>query len=129
GTLAAQLGFDSFDALLSSPGDRPMLLLVDNCEHVLDTCAAAITQVLGSCRQPVVIATSRAPLELPGESVVSLAPLATPRAGADPATCASVQLFLRRVREAGADAADADIEVVGELCRRLDGLPLAIEIA
>ncbi len=120
GALAAQLGFDSFDALLSSPSDRPMMLVVDNCEHVLDACANAVAQILGSCRQPVVIATSRAPLELPGESVVSLAPLAPAEA---------VQLFLQRVRDAGADVGDDGLDVVGDLCRRLDGLPLAIEIA
>ena len=47
GTIADQLGFDSFDALLSSPNDRPVLLLVDNCEHLLDAVAAAVVQVLG----------------------------------------------------------------------------------
>ena len=94
GALAAQLGFDSFDALLSSPSDRPMLLVVDNCEHVIDACARAVAQILGACRQPVVLATSRAPLELPGESIVSLAPLALPTRDGDPTASPSVQLFL-----------------------------------
>jgi predicted ATPase len=129
GAIAAQLGFDSFDAVLSSPGDRPMLLVVDNCEHVLDEVATALAQLLGACQQPVVIATSRAPLELPGESIVSLAPLALPRVGGDSATCPSVQLFLQRVSDAGASIGTGELEVVAELCRRLDGLPLAIEIA
>jgi predicted ATPase len=129
GAMAAQLGFDSFDALLASPTDRPALLLVDNCEHLLDATADALMQVLGACQQPTVIATSRSPLELPGESIVSLAPLALPSPGADPAACPSVQMFLQRARDAGADPAGEDPEVVAELCRRLDGLPLAIEIA
>ena len=60
GALAAQLGFDSFDGLLSSPSDRPMMMVVDNCEHVLDACAHAVSEILGSCRQPVVVATSKA---------------------------------------------------------------------
>ena len=60
GTMANQLGFDSFDALLSSPNDRPVLLLVDNCEHLIDAVAAAVVQVLGACNQPTVVATSRA---------------------------------------------------------------------
>lgn len=129
GAMAAQLGFDSFDALLSSPNDRPALLLVDNCEHLLDATAEALMQVLGACQQPTVIATSRSPLELPGESIVALAPLALPAPGQDPTACASVQLFLQRARDAGADLADENPETVAELCRRLDGLPLAIEIA
>src|SRR3954452_1558434 len=101
GALAAQLGFDSFDGLLSSPSDRPMMLVVDNCEHVVDACARAVAEILGSCRQPVVVATSRAPLELPGESIVSLAPLAVPTHDSDPTASPSVQLFLQRVRDAG----------------------------
>ncbi len=129
GALAAQLGFDSFDALLSSPSERPMMLIVDNCEHVLDACAVTVAQILGSCRQPVVVATSRAPLELPGESIVSLAPLALPSPHGDPAASPSVQLFRQRVRDAGGEVSDDELDVAAELCRRLDGLPLAIEIA
>jgi predicted ATPase len=129
GAIADQLGFDSFDALLSSPNDRPVLLLVDNCEHLLDAVAAAVVQVLGACHQPTVLATSRSPLEVPGESIVSLAPLPVPDGRGDPAACTSVQLFLRRCRDAGADVGDTDLSVVGDLCRRLDGLPLGIEIA
>lgn len=127
--MAAQLGFDSFDALLSSPNDRPVLLLVDNCEHLLDASATALVQVLGACQQPYVIATSRSPLELPGESIVSLAPLRLPAAGEDPLDCPAVQLFVERARDAGVAGAADDLESVVELCRRLDGLPLAIEIA
>jgi predicted ATPase len=130
GAMSAQLGFDSFDALLSSPADRPMLLVVDNCEHLLDAAAECIARLLGVCRQPAVLATSRSPLELPGESVLSIAPLAVPGGDdADPRSCASVQLFLERCRDAGATVDDADLPAVVELCRRLDGLPLALEIA
>ena len=106
-----------------------MMLVVDNCEHVIDACATAVAQILGACRQPVVVATSRAPLELPGESIVSLAPLAVPTPDGDPAASPSVQLFLQRVRDAGGEVRDDELGVVAELCRRLDGLPLAIEIA
>jgi predicted ATPase len=129
GAFATQLGFDSFDAVLTSPSDRPMLLVVDNCEHLIDTTADAVVQVLGACRQPTVIATSRSPLELPGESVLSLTPLDVPVAGAAPLESASVRLFLQRCREAGAVVDDDDLDTIVELCRRLDGLPLAIELA
>jgi predicted ATPase len=129
GALAAQLGFDSFDALLSSPADSPMLLVVDNCEHLLDAAAHWLVEVLEACEQPTILATSRSPLEVPGESVLPLAPLAVPGPGTDPHACPSVQLFLERCRQAGAVVAPADLGAVVELCCRVDGLPLAIEIA
>ena len=129
GALAAQLGFDSFDALLSSPADRPVLLVVDNCEHLLDAAARWLVQILGACQQPTVLATSRSPLELPGESVLPLAPLAVPAPGGDDESCPSVQLFFERSGQAGAVVGPTDVPAVVELCRRVDGLPLAIEIA
>ena len=84
GALAAQLGFDSFDALLSSPADRPVLLVVDNCEHLLDAAAHWLVQILGACQQPTILATSRSPLDIPGESVLPLAPLAVPELDREP---------------------------------------------
>jgi predicted ATPase len=128
GAIAAQLGFDSFDALLGSPTDHPVLLIVDNCEHLLDAAADALVRVLGTCQQPSVIATSRAPLELPGESIVSLAPLPLPTDD-DPVGNPSVELFLARCRESGSELDDPDLPAVVGLCRQLDGLPLALEIA
>lgn len=129
GALAAQLGFDSFDALLGSPADRPVLLVVDNCEHLLDAAAHWLVQILGACRQPTILATSRSPLELPGESVLPLAPLPVPGPDRAPDSCPSVQLFRERCRTAGAVVGPGDLPAVVELCRRVDGLPLAIEIA
>lgn len=129
GVLSAQLGFDSFDALLSSPNDRPMLLVIDNCEHLIDVAASIVIQVLGACPQTAVLATSRAPLEIPGESIVSLAPLSLPEEGDDPKSSPAVELFLRRCHDAGAELVDVDLPATVELCRRLDGLPLALEIA
>ena len=82
GALAAQLGFESFQALLDAPGDRKVLLMVDNCEHLLESAAHTIGRILEVCEQPTVLATSRSPLELPGESVVAVAPLAVPAVGA-----------------------------------------------
>jgi hypothetical protein len=70
GAVAAQLGFPSFTALLDSPSEQPALLVVDNCEHVLDAAAEAIDALLGACDAPSVVATSRSPLDLPGEGVV-----------------------------------------------------------
>jgi predicted ATPase len=129
GTIATQLGFDSFDALLASPVDQPALLVVDNCEHLLDATAEAVLRLLGACLQPSVVATSRSPLDLPGESVISLAPLALPRDGDEPLASPSVALFLQRCRDNGAEVSAGETDAVVELCRRLDGLPLALEIA
>ena len=100
--MANQLGFASFRELLDSPSEQPVLLVVDNCEHVLDDAAEAVDALLGACLAPVVVATSRSPLDLPGESVVVLGPLA--HSGP---TGASVDLFrdltvpdvVRRVQE------------------------------
>jgi predicted ATPase len=124
-SLAGQLGYTSFAALIDSPGDHPVLVLVDNCEHVLDAAADAIDQLLSACEMPTILATSRTALELPGEAVVPIGPLELPLAsGLD---SPAVQLFLDRARDAGVQLEPS--ETVGELCRRLDGVPLAIELA
>src|SRR5918995_5292448 len=128
--LAAQLGYESFQALLDAPGDRKVLLLVDNCEHLLEAAASTIGRILEICEQPTVLATSRSPLELPGESVVALAPFDVPAIGTpDPLSWPAVQLFLERAHEAGVSIEHTDLDAVVNLCRRLDGLPLALEIA
>lgn len=130
GVFAAQLGFDSWESLLIAPNDLPALVVVDNCEHLLDAAAGAIAGLLGSCDQPTVLATSRSPLELPDEVVVPLAPLPVPPPGhPDPASVPAVRLFLETAAAAGAAVDEADLEVVSSLCRRLDGLPLAVELA
>jgi predicted ATPase len=130
GTVAAQLGFASADALVNSPADQPVLVVVDNCEHVLDAAAEIIAALLDACRAPTVLATSRSPLILPGESVLALAPLANARVGAaNLLDTPTVQLFVARARDAGVEIGVDDLELVAEVCRRVDGLPLAIEIA
>ena len=96
---------------------RTGLLLLDNCEHVLDGSAAVVEELLARCPDLRILATSRAPLGVDGEQVLRLLGLA-----GDEATA----LFRDRATAAGADADDA---AVVELCRRLDGLPLAIELA
>jgi len=128
GALAAQLGFPSFGALLDSPSEQPALLVVDNCEHVLDAAAEAIDALLGSCQSPVVLATSRSPLDLPGESLLVLGPLTVP-AGDDGQESDAVRFFLDRARHAGGHVPEDQAEVVADLCRVLDGVPLALEIA
>jgi predicted ATPase len=126
--LAGQLGFASFATLLDSPQDQPVLLVVDNCEHVSAAAARAVGELLESCQAPTVCATSRSPLDLPGESVVVVGPLELSGDDAGRPSPA-LELFRERVVDAGGDLADEDLDVATELCRRLDGVPLALELA
>jgi predicted ATPase len=129
GAIAAGLGFTTFDVLLSAPPARPTVVLIDNCEHVIDAAADAVAALLDAWIEVMVLATSRSPLGLPGESVVMLAPLAVPASGALDARSGAVRLFCERARDNGVEIEDRDIDAVVELCRRLDGMPLAIELA
>ncbi len=124
-SLAGQLGYASFSAVLDSPGDLPVLLFVDNCEHVVDAAADVLAEILRTCEAPTVLATSRVPLGVPGEVVVPLGGLGLP--DGDGAEGPAVELFVERAAEAGVSVTPSPI--VAELCRRLDGIPLAIELA
>ncbi|TQM30280.1 AfsR/SARP family transcriptional regulator [Nocardia bhagyanarayanae] len=102
---------------------RPMLLILDNCEHLIDAVAEVVADLIGSCDQLTVLTTSRAPLAISAESVYPLAPLAIDAAGS-PAT----DLFCARAR-AVRPSVRLDPDAVARLCAMLDGLPLAIELA
>ncbi len=129
GAIAGQLGFASFEALLSSPSDQPALVVVDNCEHVIAAAAEAVAALLAACNSPTVLATSRSPLDLPDESLVLLGPLALPPPGAADTDYDAVRLFLERAHDAGAALDETQFEAVAELCRQLDGVALALELA
>jgi predicted ATPase/tetratricopeptide (TPR) repeat protein len=124
-SLAWQLGYTSYQAFLDAPGDRSVLILFDNCEHVIAAVSDAVEELLDVCQMPTVLATSTTALELPGEAVVPVGPLSLPPPGM--ADGPAVRLFVERARDAGAEVPTT--ERVGELCRRLDGVPLAIELA
>ncbi|GGK88068.1 LuxR family transcriptional regulator [Sphaerisporangium melleum] len=126
---------DPVDALAGHLAGRRMLLVLDNCEHVLDACAHLIGRLLAASPGLRVLATSREPLGLPAEHVWQVLPLTTPgpRPGAeeDPG-CGyeAVALFEDRAAAASGFTLGQDNEAaVATLCRRLDGLPLAIELA
>ncbi|MEU0003796.1 BTAD domain-containing putative transcriptional regulator [Streptomyces sp. NPDC006314] len=101
---------------------RSRLLILDNCEHVIGAAAALAETLLTHCPGLTILATSREPLGVPGESVRPVEPLVPDQAH---------RLFADRAKAAhpDADAVLADTEAVAEICRRLDGLPLAIELA
>ena len=126
----------SADSLADYLRPRQLLLVLDNCEHLVDPCAALADSLLRSCPDVRILATSRQPLHVDGEHVLAVVPLATPPAtasgGGDSWTCSpAVQLFAER---AGAiqphfELTPRNRDAVTEICRRLDGIPLAIELA
>src|SRR5262249_36421110 len=110
------------------------LLVLDNCEHLLDECAQLAGALLSSAPGLRVLATSREPLGLPGEAACPVPPLALPAERADAVVIAgtpAVRLFLDTDAAARTRAglAGAPVAVIGRICRELDGLPLAIELA
>jgi predicted ATPase/transcriptional regulator with XRE-family HTH domain len=113
---------DLLAALVAELKARQLLIVVDNCEHVLETAAGIIVGILESCRGVDVIATGRERLSLMGEGVYRLQPLDVPPA---------VELFSHRASDADRDfrVTDANASTIAEICRDLDGIPLAIEIA
>ena len=109
--------------------DADALLVLDGCERVVDGAADVARALLAECGGVRVLATSRQVLRVPGEARLTLAPLAL--GDADPAGAPAVQLFAERARAArpGFELTAQDTALVREICRRLDGLPLAIELA
>ncbi|HEX4818878.1 MAG TPA: BTAD domain-containing putative transcriptional regulator [Acidimicrobiales bacterium] len=103
-------------------GDRELLIVLDNCEHVIDAAAAVAEHLLRSCARLRLVVTSREALRVGGETVWPVSPLALDDAE---------QLFVDRARAAGAsfELNDELTPVVADICARLDGLPLAIELA
>ena len=120
------------EAVARAIGGRTLLLVLDNCEHVIDATARLAETLLRTCPGVTLLSTSREALGVDGEYAYRTSPLAVPSAGfVEPAESSAVQLFLARTRALGADinARDETLEVIGAICRRLDGMPLAIEFA
>ena len=134
--LRDQTAAEPLDLLLAHLRDREVLLVVDSCEHLLESVAELVTQILEGAPGVRMIATSREPLSVAGEHVVSLPPLELPAAGPGQALAElrqneAVALFVERAAAASGSfkLTPENQETVVELCRRLDGLPLAIELA
>jgi predicted ATPase/DNA-binding SARP family transcriptional activator len=108
-----------------------MLLVLDNCEYLVDAAAALTHQLLTNAPNLTVLATSRQPLLLPGEVVWRVPSLTLPDGAATPERYESVRLLLERAAAAapGFELRDGNAAEVVTLCRRLDGLPLALELA
>ena len=115
--------------VISRIASKSVLLVVDNCEHVLDDIAELLDDLLASCPNTRVLATSREAIELDGEQTFRLPSLHVDSGSNDDLRPPSVRLFLERAAESGAEVSPSDDGVITEICRRLDGLPLAIELA
>jgi predicted ATPase/class 3 adenylate cyclase len=121
-------------SLIEFLGPRPALLVFDNCEHVIAPAVALIDALLRACPGVRVLATSREPLGSDFEHVSRVAPLELPDSGASTdaiRATPTVSLFIERAHAAGADfdPDDATVNAIAEIARRLDGIPLAIELA
>ncbi len=124
------------DVLAGQIGDRELMLVVDNCEHLIDACAELAGSLLRACPNLRILATSREPLRVSGEVTWRVPSLALPAAALAPDpdvldAYAAVRLFGERASDvvAGFSLDDENAAAVAEICRRLDGMPLAIELA
>ncbi|HEF4758307.1 TPA: helix-turn-helix transcriptional regulator [Pseudomonas putida] len=121
---------------LETLGQRHALLILDNCEHVLERCRAVVDALLASKPRLSILVTSREPLLAASETQLPLPPLVVPPTSALRSVdefmgYSAVQLFVSRARarQQGFALREQDLRAVREICRRLDGLPLAIELA
>ena len=135
GVLGVQKSADRtlVDSVVTHLAGKELLLVLDNFEHVLPA-AEDVAAVLASTPNVRVLATSRVPLHIQGEHDVHIRPLALPETDAslgDVMRAPAVQLFAQRAQESRDDFAltEDNCQTIGEICRRLDGLPLAIELA
>ena len=135
-----QPGRPLFDVLADSLRYKQLLLILDNCEHLIDACANLATDLLQSCPKLKVIASSREALGIAGEATFSVPSLSLPRVppgNTGPLTVdelaqyEAVELFVERASTALPNfrLTDANAPVVAQICQRLDGIPLAIELA
>jgi predicted ATPase/class 3 adenylate cyclase len=128
-------GLSTADSVVEFLRTRTALLLVlDNCEHLASAAAALAADILHSCRGVRILATSQQPLGVGGEQVFGLRPLSLPPPEAGLAAAGAsdaVSLFAQRAAAARGDFSltPSNVAAVGEICRRLDGIPLAIELA
>ncbi|WP_063041438.1 BTAD domain-containing putative transcriptional regulator [Nocardia pseudovaccinii] len=122
---------DPVDRLTEFLARQHVLLILDNCEHLVDAVAELVDRLLGACPELRVLATSRESLAVDGEHIHQIHPLPWPDDAAAAESSPAVRLFVERARAVRPDfALDAGTALaVVEICRRLDGLPLAIELA
>ena len=133
--IPAQPGQPVLDTLADALGPQEMLVVVDNCEHLIGGCAKTAETILQRCPQVHLIATSREPLGVAGERLYRVPPLSLPEVGDDDdaaaVSCDAVALLADRASAhgVGLDPISGTLALALSVCRRLDGMPLAIELA
>ncbi len=133
--LREQLGMPLDELLIDYLREKDVLLVLDNCEHLIETCAQLADQLLRACAHLKVIASSREALGIAGEAVYRVPPLSLPDPHSptpgDLRQCESAQLFIERASAANPRfvLTDPNCAAVAQICRRLDGIPLALELA
>ena len=131
--LQNQAAQDPTAVLTEHLADKQLLLVLDNCEHVVDAAAALADTVLRTCPDVQILATGREPLGVGGEEILRVAPMAVPDDAWRPGLPGddAVALFTQRAALAapGFEITDDNRDTVAQICRRLDGLPLPIELA
>lgn len=134
GLLGGPRAGEPMDRLIAALRERAILLILDNCEHVIEAAAAFADRLLGECRRLRILATSREPLGITGEVLWQVEPLALPAKGVDPAEVGAspaVRLLRDRAvlvrKDIGSDP--HTLSEMARICRALDGMPLAIELA
>ena len=116
-------------------GKKRLLLVLDNCEHVVDDAARLADEIVRRCSQATVLVTTREALRIDGEHIYRVPPLDIPASDdEEPQQLlkrGAVELLLARMRSLGTEFSvdDADCSAIAAICRRLDGIPLAIEFA
>ena len=131
---AADAAGDAAGRLCAFLADRDAVLVLDNCEHVIDAAASLAARLLADSPRARILATSREPLQIPGEALQVVAPLATPHECDLPVITSgnpAVVLFKDRAAAVleGFELNEANAGAVARICRSLDGMPLAIELA
>jgi predicted ATPase/DNA-binding winged helix-turn-helix (wHTH) protein len=137
GVLGLQLGGDEISpaSVARAIGRRQLLLVLDNCEHVIDVAARLAEAIVRDCPRTTLLVTSREILRIQGEHVFRVSPLDVPPPDfldlLDLREHSAVQLFLSRIKalRSGSTLGEEDLPIVAAICRRLDGIPLAIEFA
>jgi predicted ATPase len=133
--IAAQPGRAALDTLLDALALQDMLIVLDNCEHLIGACAKTADAIVRRCPRVHLVATSREPLGIGGETIYRVPPLSLPGPGefglAAAGSSDAVALFIERARAQGTGLSvdEATAPLVVSICARLDGLPLAIELA
>jgi len=135
GAIASVLGLEvenalSVESVARAVGNRRLLLVIDNCEHLIDHAAEAAETIIRFCPAVSVLATSRELLRIEGECTYRVPPLDVPAPGEEVSAGSAIELFIARMMERRPDVQPDDrLATIAAICRRLDGIPLAIEFA